>query len=188
MSSLEVSLLFPVMPETTLCTSQYSLRLPTTNANKPTMPFCTPIMHCCLHSETVISFNVGGENAGLCDWNATLDARICFAAMATKSGRRREQERAWKQERGESDDRVGVIKSCYLHIARGWHIECPPCQLWNVCQYSENTVGTSVSNELCLFVFCSQVSVILVQRHNNSAVESVHRPGDVLHFKAGLDT
>lgn len=36
---------------------------------------------------------------------------ICFAAMVTKSRRRRQQEQAWKREQGDSDDQVGIIKN-----------------------------------------------------------------------------
>lgn len=43
---------FPVVPETTKCTSQYSLRLPTTNANRPSAhskhlnTLLSPLKHC----------------------------------------------------------------------------------------------------------------------------------------------
>ncbi len=68
------------------------------------------LIHCCLHSETMISFNVGRKGR-FCDWNATFDANICFAAMVTKSRRRRKQEQAWKQVQGDSDDQAGIIKN-----------------------------------------------------------------------------
>lgn len=147
------------------------------------------LMHCCLHSQTMISFNVGGK-CRFCDWNATFDASICFAAMVTKSRRRRKQERAWKQEQGESDDQLGIIKKNRMKVLSScrWHIQRPPCQAmkrmsvkWEYCRYIHQ-------HQLCLFVFNLQVSVILVQRHNKLTAGSlsVHTPGDVLHFKAGL--
>lgn len=118
----------------------------TTNHKCKQTPQCIlhTLMHCCLHSETMISFNVG-RKCRFCDWNATFDASICFAAMVTKTRHRREQEQASKPERGDSDDQVGVIKKTNrmkLLSAHSWHIQCMLCQMtkcmsvhWEYCRY-----------------------------------------------------
>lgn len=66
------------------------------------------LMHYCLRSQTITSFNVG-KRRRFCDWNATSNASICFAAIVTESRRRREHEQAWKQEQGDSGDQFGFI-------------------------------------------------------------------------------
>lgn len=119
--------------------------------------FLHTLMHCCLRSETMISFNVG-RKCRFCDWNATFDASICYAAMATKSRRRRKQEQAWKQEQGDSDDQVGINKkttgwNCYHHMADTYGASCAKLQnVWILYVYQ---------HQLYLFVFHLQVFVIL---------------------------
>lgn len=146
----------------------------------PTSPQCflNTLMHCCRHSETAISFNVGGK-CSFCDQNVTFETGICFATMVTKSRRRRKQDHAWKHEHGNFRWSVQYYEkprgwNCYQHLDDTYR---------TCCSYLKIYVSTQrmyiYQRKLRLFVFHFQVSVIVALRHNKLR--------GVLHFKASVN-
>lgn len=134
------------------------------------------LMNCCLHC--MISFNVG-RKCRFCDGNATLDAGICFAAMVTKSRRRREQEQAWKHEQG--NFRWSALLKTNRMEPLSADTYCTRCaRLWHVWHYTKNVCLSAPALRVC-FPFSGIC-------HSDAETQQAHcLLLNVLHFKARVN-